>query len=174
MVNINDIKKYLWLVPLSGGILLLLSVFSPASYLIIGPLFTHFWMWGLTVGGIGFTVTGISFSLQIEVLVAGLLFTFFILICSILIIVITIQVKKETRKVDELRNFWISSGLIVILSSIAWIIMIESVAIAPFHPPDWWGYYNLGFAAIGPFIAGALLIATVFIDKYLKKRGKSS
>ena len=174
MIDINDIKKYLWLVPLSGGILSLLSVFSPASYLIVGPLFTHFWMWGLTVGGIGFTVTGISFSLQIEVLVSGLLFTLFILICSILTIILAMKIKKGTRKVDELENFWISSGLIVILSSIAWIIMIESVAIAPYHPPEWWGYYSLGFAVIGPFIAGALLIATVFIERYLKKKGVSS
>lgn len=166
MVNVNNIKKYLWLVPLSGGILSLLSVFSPASYFMVGPIFIHIWMWGLAVNN-----AGIGFSGQIEVLVSGIVFTLFILICSILIIVITIQIKKETRKVDEFKNFWISSGLIVILSSIAWIIMIESVALSP---PVWWGFFSLGFAVIGPFIAGALLIATVFIDRYLKKKGKSS
>lgn len=169
MVDINVFKKNLWVIPLVGGILLLLSVFAPASYLIVGSYFTHFWMWGLAVGGIGFTVTGISFNLQIEVIVSGLLFTILILICSILTMILAMKIKKGTRKIDELNNFWISSGLIAILSSIAWIIMIESVAAMP-YPSEWWGYYNLGFGVIGPFISGALIIAVIFVNRYLQKR----
>ncbi|MFX1554217.1 MAG: hypothetical protein ACFFBV_09865 [Promethearchaeota archaeon] len=55
----------------------------------------------------------------------------------------------------------------VILSSIAWIIMIESVAPSP---PNWWGFYSLGFGVIGPFISGALIIAIIFVNRYFKKR----
>ena len=169
MVDINLFKKNLWVLPLIGGILLLLSIFAPASYWIVEPTFIHFWMWGLSVFGIGFTVTGIGIALQIEVLISGLLFTAFILICSILTIILAAKIKNGSRKIDELNKFWISCGLVVILSSIAWIIMIESVAL---DPPNWWGFYSLGFGVIGPFISGVLIIAVIFVNRFLEKEKK--
>lgn len=62
MVDINVFKKNLWVMPLVGGILLLLSISAPASYLIVGLDFIHFWMWSLLVSGTGFTVDVIGFA----------------------------------------------------------------------------------------------------------------
>ena len=50
MIQVRENKKFIWGIALAGGILTIISFFTPAFYVEIYPVEEYYWMWGLFYG----------------------------------------------------------------------------------------------------------------------------
>jgi len=187
--KVKDIKKYIWNSILIGGILTLLSFFTPAFYVNLYQVEEYFWMWGLHYGDI--TGYGSAFAFipleepsryMIPIFLAGLFPALLLLLSSIMLIVIAIGIRNGKRDLKYYGNRSIGWGITLILASVIFIVSI-SITMNSFieylfyeyldgFTLDIWDVYNPGFAVIGPFIGAIIAIIGGIAIKTIKPREK--
>lgn len=173
-----NIKNYIWITILVGGIITFISFFTPLSY-IIQPTFQGFsWMWGLnyfdsTMFGPGFTVTFLEYPMlyNIPIFISGLIPTILILISSIKLIIMAYRLSVGRAYIKDIEHYLIKWSVISILAPIIHIIALNlSVNILlgfEGYPPSFvlFGTWNPGFAFIGPFIGGSIALISGIVSK---------
>jgi hypothetical protein len=176
---LKDIRNHIWVIILIGGIILLISVFTPVSSYIQPGAQSHSWLWGFNYydfEGFGskfyfwFLNEPLYINLPngvVDILIASTIF-----IGSIKLITIgnnirmsRIGLKEQEEKLGKIGALMIIAPIIYVASryifgNIYYISMgIDSVYVL------WAGVSGPGFAFIGPFIGGALVIISVIASK---------
>ncbi len=189
---IKDPKDYIWALPIIGGVLILISFFTPAHYFNEFGLDANYWMWGLyhlSAPGYGsetifmFTEEFGPSQYTMSIFFSGLIPAVLILIGSIILIASSNAVRTGGRDIKNVENGWIGIGVVMIIASIIYIIGIDITWMnlteyvyeqeyGPMPPgsPGFWDIFDPGFAVIAPFIGAGLSIAGSIASKTIKPR----
>jgi len=187
---IKDPKDYIWILPIIGGVLILISFFTPAYYADQIVIEGYYWMWGLYyVSSVGygsdtlFIATEEPSRYTMPIFFSGLIPAVMILICSIMLIASSNAVRTGRRDIKNVENGWIGMGFMMIVASIIYIIAIDitmmnfveyqfeqAYGYVPTGMPDLWDVYDPGFAIIAPFIGAGLSIDGSIASKTIKPR----
>jgi len=190
---IRESREYIWALPIFGGVLILISFFTPAFYADLMGIEEYYWMWGLfyvsvTVNGFDsthtlFIATEEPSQYMMPIFFSGLIPAVLILICSIALIASSNAVRTGRRDIKNVENGWIGMGVMMIVASIIYIISIDITMInyveyqleqiygyVPPGVPGLWDVYDPGFAIIAPFIGAGLSIAGSIASKTIKPR----
>lgn len=176
-----EIKNYIWIAILFGGILTLLSIFTPVSY------FTHLyeWMWGFGYHDSGDSGSHFYFWLlnepsQINIpwWLLDFLTALIIFICSLVLIIMGSRIWIGSINTEDKEKKLVIIGILLIIAPIIYVIdyyIFENIYYDYFGIVGdfklWTGGDSYpGFAFIGPFIGGALVIISVIASKKIKPR----
>ena len=175
-----EIRNYIWLAPFVGGLIGIMSVFTPAgSVSFAGYMEIDFWIWGMWVqtGYIGANTIFLSGIF----LIVGIGCSVLTIIFSIIIFITANQIRKNSKSIIDTRMLWIASGILIIIINITWAVIItfmnygvilNELSTDPFPPSTIqynaiiWFYFNFNFGIIGPIISGILAITA---GKYSKR-----
>lgn len=187
---IREGREYIWALPIIGGVLILISFFTPAFYADVMGIEEYYWMWGLfyiSITGYGsdtlFIATEEPSQYMMPIFFSGLIPAVIILIGSIMLIASSNAVRTGRRDIKNVENGWIGMGFMMIVASIIYIIAIDitmmnfveyqfeqAYGYVPAGMPDLWDVYDPGFAVIAPFIGAGLSIAGSIASKTIKPR----
>lgn len=188
----KDPREFIWTLPIIGGVLVLISFFTPAHYINEFGIGANYWMWGLyhlSVPGYGsesiFMFTDKFGPLQytIPIFFSGFIPAILILISSIMLIASSNAVRTGRRDIKNVENGWIGMGIMMIVASIIYLIGIaitwmnltkyvyeQEYGPYPSWAPGFWDTFSPGFAIIAPFIGAALAIFGSIASKKIKTR----
>ncbi|MFX0039867.1 MAG: hypothetical protein ACFFCY_01205 [Promethearchaeota archaeon] len=159
MVNFDNIKGNLWLITIIGGILGVISIFTPAWGEFSGSSFLIVWYSNLYyVSSSGFhwiPPDELFFSLDLFALI-------FIAIATCILLVAGILDRVKDKKLYILN---IIGGILLILAP---TILLAGVGIVE---AGFWFYYNVSIAMILPFIGGVLGILSGIMGIMEKRTG---
>jgi len=192
IIRFKNLRKSLenlsWIVPLISGLILIVSLITPAGYLntfyyyfspwwgsYIDLKSIRFWIWGLWNYTDPYYDFNRSYSTWLPPLhlSIGIMFAVVILTVSILSLIIANKLITKRSTFDEIGKFYSSLGILLLIICVSWVILISFV---PYYdilgllnenlpnPEDlnalFWTYFKPDFGIIGPFIASGLLITT--------------
>jgi len=159
MVEIREIRNYIWLAPFVGGLIGIISVLAPA-------------------GSVSFGFVGANTIFLSDLfLMVGIGCSVLTIVFSIIIFITANQIRKKSKSIIDTRILWIASGILIILINLTWAVIITFMNYGeiinelggnPF--PEYnaliWFYFNINFGIIGPLITGTLAITA---GKYSKR-----
>jgi len=176
---LKDIRNHIWVIILISGIILLISVFTPVSSYIQPGAQSHSWLWGFNyydIEGLGsrvyfwFLNEPLHINLPnglVDILIASI-----ILIGSIKLITIGNNIRMSRISLKEQEVKLSKIGVLMVVAPILYVITRYIFAYfyylflgIEFNYVLWAGARNPGFAFIGPFIGGALVIISVIASK---------
>ncbi len=133
-----EIKEYIWIIPLIGGIIAIITLLAPAASMNISipgsSIRADLWLWGLYNYNFMELLVGSDF-IMLEV---SLITTVIIALGGILLIGSSIGLKKNLRNI---RNFSIIAGMLVLVAEILWVIIVPT----GFPMEQYWGIVPPGF-----------------------------
>jgi hypothetical protein len=163
-------QNYVWVLILIGGILVLISVFTPIIHhpFSVYPwdLEYYYWMWGLFYqNGMGFHFDAFlaPIHVRISIYMIRLIPTILILLSSILLIIMANRLKVGRINIKDVEKKLIGCGVLIILAPI--IFVVSYSLFGPYTIFITYTEYP-GFAFIAPFIGGALALAVGIFSKY--------
>ena len=164
-------KNYFWVLILIGGILALISIFTPVVYHFssvppIGFEYYH-WMWGLFYQkweGVYFDGYLAPIHRLIPHYISRLIPTILILLSSIILIIMANRLRIGRKHIKDVGNKLIGLGVMLILAPIIFTVSYNLFS----EGYDLFITYTEypGFAFIAPFIGGALAIVVGIFSKY--------
>ncbi|MFX1572369.1 MAG: zinc ribbon domain-containing protein [Promethearchaeota archaeon] len=188
MKLIREYKNYIWIIVLIGGVLTLVSFFTPAFYYDRYPLEEHYWMWGLYYSkSVEYGSDTLFIPMEeptqytIPIFLSGIIPAMMILIGALILIAIANSVRIGRKDIKNVENKVIGGGLYLITASVIYLIGIQ-VTMGNYIEylwkmltdeydyydiviPDLWDIYEPGFAIIGPFIGAGLAITAGVASK---------
>jgi len=163
----NFIKRNAIVFLIIGGFLTLLAMFTPTSFH-TEPGSTYFvWMWQTYLEidpgpfNIGLLRT------DIKLLTFSIIFSVIIFSSALISITASLLYRKHSKDPKEHKMMWLILAALIILSTLAWIIMME-IYYRHYGYPHWsigGGGYIPHFGVIGQFIGAAFIILGVVLDK---------
>ncbi|MFX0023894.1 MAG: hypothetical protein ACFE9S_16325 [Candidatus Hermodarchaeota archaeon] len=161
------IKKKLWLLPMIGSILTLISLFTPITTLSYSGSFSIQWMFqlGLRIEpAIEFLLwRGVTLE-EIPLLFLSITLSLINFASSILLIFLTLKYKRNSISYLKLKKQCLLFGILIIISTLTWIVVMEVFYIISWGVSHW-QFYSPNFGVIGPFIGSALIIGGFFLLK---------
>ncbi len=175
----REIKKYIWIVILVGGILTLVSIFTPVSIFIQYGKQSYNWLWGFGYYDYGSYESGFFFWLLDEPIQINLpwwlldfLTALIIFICSLALIIMGNRVRISKTNIKDKQNKLVKIGVLMIIAPIIYVIgwyIFGNIYYDYFGIASdvklWTGGVNPGFAFIGPFIGGSLALISGIVSK---------
>ena len=156
------IRKYLWILNLVGGLVILLSVFTPTSYNNTNPTLYYVWM-----NQIGVDADPLAIYLlrtDVTLVTISTILALVIFSSALLSITLTGVSLRNSLPFKKLQWKMIVLALLAIASTLFWSIMMESFY--NFYGYNHWSFtgggYSPFFGVIGPFIGAALLVVGSF------------
>jgi len=151
-------KRNGYIVAILAGIFALISLLTPASYwpYAFGEYFR--WMWGLYLHDPNWGDSNwelLDYDNHSDYYTYGLIAT---LLLSISMIILFYTAYKANKKSGDNRAVWVICGVLLIASSVIYIIGCDV------YQNNYWDPWDPHFGVIGPFIAAAL----AFIAAYIK------
>lgn len=175
----KDLRNFLWVGILLGGIILLISVFTPMSYYIQPGVQSYSWLWGFGY----YNIEGISsefyfwlifepFQINLANGIVGILLSSATLIGSIKLITMgnnirmnRIGLKEQEVKLSKIGGLMVIVPIIYVITRYLIVNLYYLFLGIEISFVLWGGVSNPGFAFIGPFIGGALVIISVVASK---------
>ena len=175
----KDIKEYIWAIILISGIMLIISIFTPISQYIQPGSVSFRWLWGLSYynfEGFGSELNFWLFSNThfIAILwdIIDLLLSLIIFIGSLVLIIIGSRLRLRGVNIKDKENKLVKIGILMILVPLIYVITSYILGNIYYDYMDFGGTYELwpgartpGFAFIGPFIGGALILISGIVSK---------
>ncbi|MFW9771712.1 MAG: hypothetical protein ACFFBY_08545 [Promethearchaeota archaeon] len=151
------IRKNLWILNIIGGLIVLISILTPTSYN-DGPPLYYVWM---TQIGVDIDPLAI-YLLRTDLLLVAISTILALIIFSsgLIVIILTTTYLRVSLNLKKLRWKLIILAGLVIVSTLAWIIMME--VFYNLYGYNHWSFtgggYKPFFGVIGPFIGAALIV----------------
>jgi len=159
------IRKYLWILNLIGGIIILISIMTPTSYNDTTPTLYYVWMTqiGVDVEPLAIYLLRTDLMLvMISTILASIIFS-----SALMAITLTSIYLRASLPFNKLRWKMDIIALLVIVSTLFWVIMMESFYNEAGY--NHWiatgGGYSPYFGVIGPFIGAILLGLGSFVRR---------
>jgi hypothetical protein len=158
-----SIRDYAWAFSLTGGVIALIALLTPAANISDYYTSMYYWMWGLRSVQAYYYGSLTNFAQDpIEVSIS-LISSAIVLIC---IIGIILSASKSRKKMDfAKKKSWLSLSILLIIGTIIWMVGIEVFYRATAFGISFWGYFNPGFGIIGIFLGAGLTIIGYGVSK---------
>lgn len=170
-----EIKNLVWLLPLAGGIIIIISFLTPAATFAYqeSSFYSEFYRWMLDfyiaydyTDGI---LTTIRFGLNSSITgYISYIVSFLIIGLTIFLLISIIRYKKRGLLP---KNNWLGFPILIMVLTIAWMVMKEVSTILSFNH-SFWGLLSPGFGIIGLFLGAGLQIAGYIFLKKIQKENK--
>ena len=151
-------KLKIWMTTLLSTILVIVGLLTLAWYRVSGSWFGGYWTWSYLIET-NFVETAFVFYDNPKYLIPGMIVTVLQLISLIMLIILTIQLKKETISAKKAMIMSLVPAILLLFSSIAFIvgagILVEG----------WIQTYSVGPGLILPMISGIISIITAILAK---------
>ncbi|MFX0166564.1 MAG: zinc ribbon domain-containing protein [Candidatus Hodarchaeota archaeon] len=145
----------MFFIPLVGGILCIITIFSSAIYLPTYPNIYYYWIWGLE------DFDGLSFNTEkLDILIIGIIIGMLILISGIKLVYSANIVRTEKKSFNDENKTWVLYPLLIISGTLFWIIYVDNFGDGYFVPE---GYKVLDYAIIDFGVTGAISGASLTI-----------
>lgn len=159
----RNFKERLWIIPLIGGLVALISLFLPVTtWHPVGNLAIQ-WMFQLGLRLEPFIELSLwrwdPLLLSLSIILSMINFVS----CSI-VILLTVIYKRKSKSFLKLKKYWLIFGIIITLSTLAWIIKME-VFYNIWGGSHWFGDYSPNVGIITPFVGSGLIILAFFLIK---------
>ncbi|MHA2035648.1 MAG: hypothetical protein ACW98X_04400 [Promethearchaeota archaeon] len=155
-------KRNPWITPIIGGLVALISLFTPVTTWSSLGRFAFQWMFQLGLELEPSIVIGL-WRWDPLLLSMSIILSIINLASTIIIIISTIIYKRTSRDYHNLKKIWLLFAIIIIFSTLTWIIKME------IFYNNWggshWQAYNPNFGVIGPFIGSAVIIIGVYLAR---------
>lgn len=172
-MNLGVIYDYLWVFPLIGGIFSLIALLSPAAYLSESGNIFSLWMWGLVsirvFDGIEF-LENTAFSDNIFIITPSVICSIIIGVSAFVLISFGITCRKDLKAGSIVKSKWLTPAVLIIISTIGWMISIELVYLLGPSSLSFWEVINPNFGVIGMFLGAGFAIGGYAISKYGAKQ----
>ncbi|GAH62512.1 unnamed protein product, partial [marine sediment metagenome] len=159
------IRKYLWILNIIGGILILISILTPTSYNNTNPTLYFIWMTQISVDVDPLAI----YLLRTDIMLVTVSTILALIIFSSALITITLTsiYLRASLPFKKLRWKMVVLALLVIASTLFWIIMMESFynEQGGNHWSVTGGGYSPFFGVIGPFIGAAFIVVGSFVRR---------
>ena len=181
------VKSFIWILPLIGGLLTLITIFTPAAYYFEGNGRLIFWMWGwydrIGIWSFGLSKGFISDPLILNI---GTICTVLIIVGASIFIVNSISAAFIFRKGNRFTKIvlwvWFLCGILLIIAPIFWMVMVQifppfsSIPVGSDPPLNFWSVFFPAWAVIAPILTGALSCGTIILFKiiYVKSNKKAN
>ena len=159
------IRKYLWILNLVGGIIIVISILTPTSYNDTTSTFYYVWMTqiGVDVEPLAIYLLRTDLTLvTISTILALIIFS-----SALMTITITSIYLRASLPYKKLRWKTIILAILVIASTLFWIIMMELFYNEAGY--NHWiangGGYTPFLGVIGPFIGAAFIVVGSFVRR---------
>jgi len=174
------IKRFIWILPLIGGLLTIRAIFTPAAYY-FGyseyPLLI-FWMWGwydrIGIWDFGMANGFISDPL---ILITGTICTVLIIVSASIFIVNSILAAfifwKGNKFTKTVFRVWFLCGILLLITPIFWMVMVQifppfpPIPVGSDPPLNFWRVLFPAWAVIAPIITGALSCGNIILFKII-------
>jgi hypothetical protein len=159
------IRNILWISNLVGSIIVIISILTPTSYNDTGPTLYFVWM-----TQIGVDVDPLAiYLLRTDIMLVTISTILALIIISSALVAITLTsiYIRASLPFKKLRWKMIILTLLVIISTLFWIIMMELFynEYGYHHWTATGGGYSPSFGVIGPFIGAAFMIMGLFVRR---------
>jgi len=158
-------RKYLWILSLVGGIIIIISIFTPTSYNDTTPTLYYVWMTQIGVDADPLTIYLLRTDL--ELVIISTILAVIIFSSSLMVITLTSIYLRASLPYKKLQWKMIILALLVIISTLYWIIMMESFynEYGFNHWVATGGGYSPFFGVIGPFIGASFVVVGSFVRR---------
>ncbi|MFX0145141.1 MAG: zinc ribbon domain-containing protein [Candidatus Hodarchaeota archaeon] len=158
-----EVRKYIWIMPFIGSILMAISLFTPAVVFPGSPHQLQYMNGAYILVGGGFPVSG--FLAIPSIAIVGISCTILLIICTLILFISSL-----THRGKETPGSWIALGILLIGGTIFYIAGTELgyfiySMINFMIPASFWAGGIPSFAVIAPFIGGGLSILGFIIGK---------
>ena len=172
------IKSFFWILPLIGGLLTLIAIFTPAAYYFESSGHLIFWMWGW-YDRIGIWSYGLSkgFIYDPLILNIGTICTVLIIVGASIFIVNSISAAFIFRKGNGFTKIvlwvWFLSGILLIIAPIFWMVMVQifppfsTIPVGSDPPLNFWTVFFPAWAVVIPILTGALSCCNILLFKII-------
>ncbi len=159
------IRKFLWILNLIGGIIIIISILTPTSYNNTNPTLYFIWMTQISVDVEPFAIYLLR--TDIMLVTVSTILALIIFSSSLMTITLTSIYLRVSLPFKKLRWKMIVLSLLVIASTLFWIIMMESFynAYGYNHWSATGGGYSPFFGVIGPFVGAAFIVVGSFVRR---------
>ena len=167
-------KNYFWVPPLIGGILSLIALATPATYISGMGNYIYVWMWGLAsiklYSYYGY-ITDTTFTDNMNLLIPSIICSLIIFIGAVVLICFANMNRKGTRVLQEVKNKWYTLSILLIITTAGWMIVyeVESQVETGF---SWWEYMDPGFGVIGVFLGASISLIGTVVSSYITRQKK--
>jgi hypothetical protein len=184
-----ETKDYVWLFPTIAGILVFITLFTPAGSMNLFGIFTaNLWIWDLYVYDYSGLVVGSEFITDPLIMIPSFITTGLLAISGTLIIIFGVLLKRN----KDLRKIVVPSillGALFIISEIIWLTIVPlNFPLEDYLGPAPPGYtytfwsmsymgitvtlHNIGFGVVGGFLAAILAFSGAGAAYYYSKKPK--
>jgi hypothetical protein len=159
----DEVRKYIWILPFIGSILIAISLFTPAVVFPGTPTALHFMNCAYLLVGGGYPI--FQYMLIPSLMIVGISCTILLVVCTLIMFISSL-----THRNKETPGSWIALGILLIGGTIFYIAgtelgyFIYSIIHTGF-PSSFWQGGIPSFAVIGPFIGGGLSILGFIIGR---------
>ena len=159
------IRKYLWVLNLIGGLIIMISILTPTSYNDTNPTLYFVWMTQIGVDVEPLVIYLLRTDLMlvtISTILALIIFS-----SGLMTITLTSIYLRASLPFKKLKWKMILLAILVIVSALFWIIMMESFynTYGFNHWSFTGGGYSPSYGVILPFIGAAFLVVGSFIRR---------
>lgn len=160
-MNLNKEKS--WILPLMGGFIVLISLFTPVTTWTPVGNFAIQWMFQLGLRLEPFFELGL-WRWDPAVLSLSIILSVINFASSVILILLTVMYKRKSRSYLKLKKYWLLFAILITLSTLAWIIKMEVFYFIQ-GGSHWFGDYSPNFGVIGPFIGSGLITVGIILMK---------
>ncbi|MHA2325250.1 MAG: hypothetical protein ACXACB_07620 [Promethearchaeota archaeon] len=160
----NYFNKNQWVLPIFGGLITLISIFTPTTYnYSYGTDLYYVWMNQLALDIEPGSLIPSLLRTDLALLILSITLTDIIFTSSIVLITSTNIYRKSLRSYKNLRWTWLIFASLIIVSTLTWIIYMEIFYNNAGY--SHWQNYRPYFGVIGPFIGASLMIIGIIFAK---------
>lgn len=176
--------RNLFIIPLIAGILVVVSLLTPATYMSYSGTTDYLWLWGLYIFDSGSVhIRGFMG----EIIHPSYISSILIGTGGIVLIVYAIKLRLGRKEFKNVRDISIFTALIIIAGETLWLILVPlffptEAFLGPYLPGEilsFWIFrymsvnpvmiHNVGFGIIGGFIAAGLSFISVGVTHHYSK-----
>ena len=165
------VKRNPWILPTIGSLIALISLFTPISYDRNPGELILIWMNQMGVRILSGSPTPEFWRSILWLNLFSFSFEVIIFTSAFISVTLINTYRKSSRSFQELKWKLLLSAVLIIISTLAWIIMMEIAYIN--SPQRHWEWYSPHFGVIGPFIGSGLIIAGVILAKDVGEKKES-
>ncbi|TFF94220.1 MAG: zinc ribbon domain-containing protein [Promethearchaeota archaeon] len=158
---------YVWIIPLIGIIVILVSSLLPAAYMTDISGISSFNLWGFSFnyGSYPANVTWIQdpFIIIIRLITGG------IVIVSVVLVYYLISYRNGKIGTEKLQLVYLIYPIVYTTLLIGWILLWE-FSYFIFQDKNFWGMYSPGFGLITAFIGAALVLFGILLIKTIPEQ----
>jgi hypothetical protein len=168
-------KNYYWIAPLLGGVLSLIALFTPATYI------NHYdfdyqwdfyiWMWGLTLSRYYSSYDNsysseILFMNDLSLLISSIICSLLVFIFAVILIRSANLNRTGKKEFFKARNGWYGWSALLIITTAVWMMLYEVINQMGYYLPNW-DTMDPGFGVIGIFLGAMISIIGTAISNNL-------